>query len=291
MNDLISIVLPVYNGETYLSESIDSIIAQTYQNWELIIVDDCSTDSSAQIAQEYVRKDPRIKYYRNEQNLRLPRNLNRGFSLTTGEYLTWTSDDNRYRPNALEVMYDALTHDPQAQFAFASCRIIDGEGRETEHISVGPFSYKRIVGIDSVGACFLYTRKVYETIGDYDHDFILAEDFDYWQRVFQHFKTVAIEEILYDYRLHDNSLTGDRTQNQERKDRFNQTLEKMLRKNRPGFGKLDVEERYYYYLGLYQCRVNRSNCENPYVLAYHWSKLCYTVCCRIPRKIRRMMKL
>lgn len=105
MEELISIVLPVYNGEKYLRESIDSILAQTYKNWELLIVDDCSTDSSSEIAKEYVSKDRRIYYYHNENNLRLPRNLNKGFSLARGNYLTWTSDDNRFKPTALEKMY------------------------------------------------------------------------------------------------------------------------------------------------------------------------------------------
>ena len=72
MEELISIVLPVYNGEKYLRESIDSVLRQTYKRWELIIVDDCSTDSSAEIAKEYTKRDERIYYYRNENNLRLP---------------------------------------------------------------------------------------------------------------------------------------------------------------------------------------------------------------------------
>lgn len=124
MEELISIVLPVYNGEKYLRESIDSVLAQTYKNWELLIVDDCSTDSSAAIAKEYASKDRRIYYYRNENNLRLPRNLNKGFRLAKGDYLTWTSDDNKFKPMALEKMYDALKNNQDAQFVFASCRVI-----------------------------------------------------------------------------------------------------------------------------------------------------------------------
>ena len=68
--DLISIVLPVYNGEKYLRESIDSILSQTYQNWELLILDDCSTDGTARIASEYAEGDKRVRYFRNEVNLR-----------------------------------------------------------------------------------------------------------------------------------------------------------------------------------------------------------------------------
>lgn len=98
MDDLISIVLPIYNGEKYMKQSIDSVINQTYANWELLIVDDGSTDNTAAIAREYAEKDNRIKYYKNPQNMRLPKTLNRGFSLATGDYLTWTSDDNYYYP-------------------------------------------------------------------------------------------------------------------------------------------------------------------------------------------------
>ena len=71
MDDLISIVLPIYNGEKYMKQSIDSVINQTYANWELLIVDDGSTDNTAAIAREYGEKDNRIKYYKNPQNMRL----------------------------------------------------------------------------------------------------------------------------------------------------------------------------------------------------------------------------
>ena len=105
---LISIILPVYNGEQYLAESIESVLAQTYQYWELLILDDCSTDKTQIISKEFEKRDNRIKYYRNEKNLKLPGDLNRGFSLSKGSYLTWTSDDNRFRSEALEVMVNSL---------------------------------------------------------------------------------------------------------------------------------------------------------------------------------------
>lgn len=195
MEELISIVLPVYNGEKYLRESIDSVLAQTYKNWELLIVDDCSTDSSAAIAKEYASKDRRIYYYRNENNLRLPRNLNKGFRLAKGDYLTWTSDDNKFKPMALEKMYDALKNNQDAQFVFASCRVINSEGEEIEYIMVDDKRKKQIVGHNVVGACFMYTRKAYEEVGEYNPDFTLVEDYDYWQRIYQYIKR-AHKEFL-----------------------------------------------------------------------------------------------
>ena len=88
-------------------------------------MDDCSTDTTPEMVAEYVKKDSRVKYFRNKKNLRLPRNLNRGFSLAKGNYLTWTSDDNVFMPTALEKMYLALKGDPETQFAYASCDIIE----------------------------------------------------------------------------------------------------------------------------------------------------------------------
>lgn len=285
MEELISIVLPVYNGEKYLRESIDSVLAQTYKNWELLIVDDCSTDSSAAIAKEYASKDRRIYYYRNENNLRLPRNLNKGFRLAKGVYLTWTSDDNKFKPTALEKMYDALKNNQNAQFVFASCRVINSEGEEIEYIMVDDKRKKQIVGHNVVGACFMYTRKAYEEVGEYNPDFTLVEDYDYWQRIYAKFNAVAISDILYEYRWHDGALTSTM-----KKDAFNKTLEKMLLKNRSLFGKIDTESNYYFYQGLYNCRKNLDDKKNPYKWKYKWYSMIFLFEYRIPGKIKRVIR-
>ena len=181
MEPLISIVLPIYNGEKYMRMSLDSILSQTYNNWELLIIDDGSTDCTAAIAQDYILKDSRVHYYKNPENMRLPKTLNRGFSLAKGDFLTWTSDDNYYYPTALETMHNALVQQGK-DFAFASCDVINGDGDIVECITVSDAAKKSIVGTNPVGACFLYSRKVYETVGEYDPEMTLVEDFDYWQR-------------------------------------------------------------------------------------------------------------
>ena len=181
MEPFISIVLPIYNGEKYMRMSIDSILSQTYNNWELLIIDDGSTDCTAAIAQDYILKDSRVHYYKNPENMRLPKTLNRGFSLAKGDFLTWTSDDNYYYPTALETMHNALVQQGK-DFAFASCDVINGDGDIVECITVSDAAKKSIVGTNPVGACFLYSRKVYETVGEYDPEMTLVEDFDYWQR-------------------------------------------------------------------------------------------------------------
>ena len=84
---------PVYNGANHIADSINSIINQTYQNWELIVVNDCSTDNTLEICSELSEKDSRIRVISNKKNLKLPNTLNAGFDAATGDYYTWTSDD------------------------------------------------------------------------------------------------------------------------------------------------------------------------------------------------------
>jgi glycosyltransferase involved in cell wall biosynthesis len=85
----VSIGLPVFNGEKYLAEALDSILSQTYRDFKLIISDNASTDRTEQICREYAAKDRRIRYYRNEKNIGAPKNFNRVFELSSGKYFRW----------------------------------------------------------------------------------------------------------------------------------------------------------------------------------------------------------
>lgn len=274
MDKLISVVLPVYNGERFLRESIDSVIRQTYTNWELLILDDCSTDTTPDIAKEYQQKDPRVKYYRNETNLKLPGNLNKGFSLAKGEYLTWTSDDNYFDPTAFEKMLKVL-QEKRVQLVYASYQVIDENGNDIQLMKAVPLPKERILGSNLVGACFMYTREVYETVGDYDTSLFLVEDWDYWQRVFMKFDVAVIEETLYWYRHHGGTLTS--TKNNKI---FGEVSEKMLLQNRKGFGKLDFVTTCDYYAALCRSRENQGG-KNPYAMQHRLYHTLY----RIKRKI------
>ena len=103
---LVSIVLPTYNGENFIAKAIESILKQTYTNFELIIVDDCSSDATNEIINSYAKKDARIRIIKNDVNKKLPASLNIGFDNAKGEYYTWSSDDNEYYPQAFEKMVD-----------------------------------------------------------------------------------------------------------------------------------------------------------------------------------------
>ena len=125
----VCIGLPVYNGGEYLVETLDSILAQTYADFELIISDNASTDSTEEVCRAYAAGDPRIHYYRNEENLGAARNFNRVFALAVGEYFRWAAADDLYAPEHLERCVEILDRDPSVILCYTRAQVIDGQGR------------------------------------------------------------------------------------------------------------------------------------------------------------------
>lgn len=203
---LVSIVLPTYKRAHLLPLAIRSVLAQTYANWELIVVDDNSPDATAEVVASFA--DPRIRYVRNEPNLKLPRALNRGFSLARGEYLTWTSDDNLYAEGAVEKMVMRLGAGGcdlvYADYYLFAEQDAEGRPRDPQHDRL-PATVQLEKG-NHIGACFLYTRRVYEAVGDYDPELFLVEDYDYFIRVSRRFTLAHIAEPLYYFRRDDDTL-------------------------------------------------------------------------------------
>lgn len=204
-NNKISIILPVFNGEKYLRDSIDSIINQTYTNWELIIVNDCSTDSTISIIQEYIKKVPNIKLINNATNLKLPRSLNIGFENASGKYLTWTSDDNYYKPEALHVMANTLDNEKNIDLVYSDMFIINGN-KKIKSTNLPKPEY--IWNYNIIKACFLYRKTLAETVGNYNPDMFLLEDYDFWIRCHKYGKFKKIDLPLYYYRIHNDSLSN-----------------------------------------------------------------------------------
>lgn len=205
----VSIVLPTYNGQDYINDSIDSIRNQTFTDWELIIVNDCSTDHIPDIVSEYEKLDSRIRVINNIVNQKLPKSLNIGFRETKGEYLTWTSDDNMYLPTAIEKMVSYLDSNPKEYMVCTKMEYIT-EDNEFECISA-PYSNEFMYYADCVGACFLYRREILQTVGEYDADLFLVEDYEYWLRILFKYKNIGfVDEVLYTYRKQGKSLTATR---------------------------------------------------------------------------------
>lgn len=204
----LSVVLPVYNGSEFLAQSIESVLNQTFKDFELIIVDDCSTDDSGKIAQKYAKSDARITYIKNETNLKLPGALNKGFACAHGAYLTWTSCDNAYLPDAFQRLLDILESEPDVALVYSSMEIIDADGKLISFVQAG--DPKDLIFRNVVGASFMYRKTIADQAGEYDPNAFLCEDYEYWLRIGRMGELKEIPEVLYQYRTHGNSLSANR---------------------------------------------------------------------------------
>ena len=205
---VISVLLPTYNGSAYLREAVESISAQTFENWQLILIDDASTDDTPSIIQEFMARDSRICSCRHSTNRRLPAALNTGFQLARGDYISWTSDDNRYCETALQEMLTALQQDSSTHIVYADFDCVHADGTHARHVHCG--SQEQLSLHNCIGACFLYRREVQEHLSGYREESVLAEDWDFWLRASQSFTMRHLPRSLYRYRLHEGSLTRQR---------------------------------------------------------------------------------
>jgi glycosyltransferase involved in cell wall biosynthesis len=247
----ISIVLPTYNGASgYLDQSIQSCLKQDYSDWELIIVDDASTDNTRELVSRYVDEEPRIRCIGHSVNRKLPAALNTGFENATGQYHTWTSDDNYYKPNALGELVTYLEQHRDIDVVYTDYTLVDQDGAVVE--------VKRICDVDEllqnscIGPSFLCRSFVFTELGGYSDEFFLAEDYDYWLRASAQFQLRPLHKNLYYYRLHQDSLTSKRKREQAL------ALERALNRNLPSLTWVDSPGRSIANLRLFELALRRS---------------------------------
>jgi glycosyltransferase involved in cell wall biosynthesis len=223
VNGLVSVVLPVYNQADLIAESIESVLAQTYQEFELIIINDGSSDGVERVLQRYI-DHPKVRCY-TQANQRLPKALSNGFSFARGEFWTWTSADNIMEPQMLEMLVARLQADPTLGMVYADYYAIDDRGDllqdrtwrahnrpnpETGEIRL-PRSTEalNVIQDNFIGPCFMYRGWIGRCLGDYDPQ-LGVEDYDYWMRINAFFPIAHLgdDSLLYQYRVHDNTLSA-----------------------------------------------------------------------------------
>jgi glycosyltransferase involved in cell wall biosynthesis len=217
----VSVVMPTYNQAKYIHDALDSVLNQTFQDFELIVVNDGSTDHTPQILQEYQRQHAQHPQQHtlvviNKKNEKLPRALNTGFQQACGQYLTWTSSDNNMKPDMLEKMVAALDHNPNVGFVYADWDVIDDDGQYVGTVQSVDHDRHLLMRFNYINACFMYRHACQDQVGLYDPDYIYAEDWEYWWRIAQAFDMMRVPEVLYEYRVHGTSLTSTAVMTQKK---------------------------------------------------------------------------
>ena len=207
----ISLIMSVYNGEDYLSEAIESVLNQTLKEFELIVINDCSSDSTSEILNKYAELDDRVKVHTNEVNLRLPASLNKAMSFAQGKYIARMDADDICLPERLEKQYKFMEENPH--IALSSCKFMTLKNGVISSGGCGGKTDK-----ESIKALLLVTNPilhpgiiakadVIRTLG-YDKNFTCTEDMELWTRfVMAGHDAQIMPEYLMIYRLHDKQIT------------------------------------------------------------------------------------
>lgn len=200
---LVSVIMPVYNTEEWVWEAIESILNQTFKEFEFIIIDDCSTDWSYEILDEYAKKDKRISLYRNEKNSWISYTRNRLISLTTTDYIATQDSDDVSTHNRLKLEYEFLSkHDKYWVVAWDN-EIIDEEGKVIGHRKYSDNIQSVILKKSPVSNPTTMFRKSFlEEVWWYEEWLNYWEDYDVWLKFYLNwYKIKNIDKVLLKYRV------------------------------------------------------------------------------------------
>jgi len=206
---MVSILLPVYNCGRYLRDALESLLSQTFQDFELLAIDDGSADNTAEILHSY--QDRRLRVVHNERNLGLVKTLNRGLELAQGRYIARADADDIYLPERLEKQFSFIEQHPEFAAVGSWYLKIDPEGKRLgiTKTPADPEAIRfRILTENSMAhPTMFFSREVANSLGGYS-DLKLVEDWDLWSRMLSSgYKIANIPEALVKYRVHSENIS------------------------------------------------------------------------------------
>jgi len=210
----VSVCIPTYNRSKFLQESIESVLAQTYRDFELIICDNASTDNTIDVVKSF--KDPRIKFFINDNNTGAVNNMNKCIELAEGDYITIFHDDDVMILNNLEYKVKFLDETPNVGLVYSDVYIIDANGKVTDGPSTVNMNSKQEVILSGLtffkklvfGGNFIYCpsvllrKRCYDKLGKYDVRLPGASDYEMWARTSLYYDIGYIACPLIKYRRH-----------------------------------------------------------------------------------------
>ena len=213
MAELVSIITPSYNSEKYIKNTIDSVIAQTYQDWEMIIVDDCSSDSTCEIVEKISQEEPRVKLIRQEQNGGAAKARNRALENSKGRFIAYLDADDIWYPTKLEKQVSFMK-EKKAGFSCASYEVIDDSGKPLN---------KEVHMLEKVNYVGFLTNNLLQTVGIMADTSIVdkkllvmpdlrrRQDAATWLQVLKAGNDCyGVDEVLAQYRRAANSLSSNK---------------------------------------------------------------------------------
>lgn len=207
MNDLVSIIMPSYNTAKFISESIESVLNQTYSNWELIIIDDCSKDNTDEVVSKYL-SDDRIKYFKNDNNCGAALSRNKALREAKGKWIAFLDSDDLWENNKLEMQIKFMT-DNNYYFSYTNYCEIDEESKEIGKMITGP---KKVTKRRMFNYCWMGCLTVMydaEKVGLIQiADIKKNNDYAMWLQVCKKTNCYLLKENLAQYRKRTGSISN-----------------------------------------------------------------------------------
>lgn len=212
---LISICIPAYNAESFIKETLESVLNQTYQNIEIIITDDCSKDQTVSIINSF--SDKRIKFYQNEKNLGVEGNWNKALKLANGKYCKMMGADDILYPTCLEEQLAVLENSDVA-LVTSHKNVINQDGKliitrkfpgngKYKGVSALKKSLHRGTNIIGEPVAGLFRKEILEKSGYYNGENLYMIDMDLWSRILKHGDLYVVDKVLYAFRISTQSLS------------------------------------------------------------------------------------
>lgn len=214
----VSVVMSVYNGTIYLQESLESILNQTFTDFEFIIIDDKSTDNTWEILTEYNRRDSRIKLFKNAENMGLTKSLNKGLKQALGDYIARQDADDVSLPDRFKLQTRFLDQHLEVGALGTTAEVIDEQSKVLEQSGV-PLEHESIQAYLLVNNCLHHSsmmvrRSLVEALGGYKEELRYAQDYDLWWRFSQSARLENLPDTLVQVRRSGENLTKTRRQEQ-----------------------------------------------------------------------------
>ena len=215
----VSVVMSVCDGERYLHDSVESICNQTLDDFELIVVDDGSTDGTWQILSEYAARDSRVSLIRNEQNVGLTKSLNKALALVRGQYVARHDADDLAFPSRLEQQVRFLDEHVEVGLIGASSYVVDEHGRVVDIYRVPStdveIRWRMLFSNPFIHCTIMFRSSLVEQVGSYDEKIRFAQDYDYWVRIAEVCQLFNIARPLASWRLNTRSISQTRGRSQQ----------------------------------------------------------------------------